>query len=814
MNMQLFKINLQKIVKSINITCMNCKFTDTDTDKKTILKQGNINPFLLENNSKNINSIYNFFEGDKNLLLINGFMGTGKTSLLEHCMSYLNRDCIILRYQCFETTILDDILLNFFQEFKELSSIGKIQVPKTKSENFTQKINSYFESIDKPTVVVINSYEEILKNNKPAILDFIKHLCTISNVKVVIISKAQVSSDFDIPYDKVTILALEKALFEKYLRSENFKQIGPFTDELYKHTRGYFFYTNLSIKIMKLKNMSLIDFLGAYSKSFLTFNDFILREALSIVDPVSGHLLRFLTIMRHPVSITLLKTLQLYDEERVQFFIDNLIFSKFENSLYLESYYKEISENSIPDNVRIKIHQGCVDLYNTQLPLKPLERDLLLSRQTMRNEIEYHNMFIPQKPMLVLQDLPQEAYTQYSEQAQEIKEEPQIVDTKEEKDEKIKKMSFIFDEDEFGVLDTIADSIKSYISFSDKRKQEENEDSKLSFAELIDRAKQEESAFNYKHAVSLYQKALLQKDNEEYYTYLPDIYTNLAMNYQQLSNWYEAKRYFEMAKDFYKSIGDKENFNKMKYNIANVYYMTFKKEKAKALLSEIEKETVSGELKIKAYNLHASMTNDTTASEKYYKKALEYSEENVNKLVLAELYYKYANVLEDLDDENAAIEYYKKCIGSDTDSEYMSGALSNIATMYDEMGDRELAVKYYRQSQKIDKSTGNLNGIYSTSIKLAEIYSAKEPETALKYYNKALTIAKQLNETFYIISTSTALGDFYYNRKEDKLAYENYKVAYELTKKNDDKENSERIADRINDIKIRLGEERFKEIEK
>lgn len=811
--MQLFKINLQKNVKSINITCMDYQFTDTGVDKKILLKQGSINPFLLENNTKQINAVCNFFENNKPLLFINGFMGTGKTSILEHCLSILNPECIILRYQCFETTILDDILLNFFQEFKELVSIGKIEAPKTKSENFIQKINSYFESINKPILVILNSYEEILKINKTEISDFIKHLCKIPNVKIAIISKTQISSEFEIPSEKVTILALEKSLFEKYLRSENFKQIGPFTDELYKHTRGYFFYTNLSMKIMKIKNLSIIDFLDAYSKSFLSFNDFILREALSLVDPVSGHLLRFLTIMRHPVSIKLLQTLQLYDEERINYFLQNSIFAKFKDSLYLESYYKEISENSIPDNVKIKIHQGCVDLYNTQLPLKPFERDLLLSRQTMRNEIEYHSMFIPQKPILTIPDISQEAnYTQYSEQAQDTQEISQTIDAAEDKDEKIKKMSFIFDEDELGVLDTIADSIKNYISFSDKRKQEEKEDSKLTLVELVNKAKQEEAAFNYRHATALYQKALLQKNDEEYYTYLPDIYTNIAYDYQQLSNWYDAQKYYEMAKEFYRSAGDTENYNKMKYNIANVYYMTFKKDKAKALLSEIEKDNVSGELKIKTYNMLASLSNDVASSEKYYEKAVEFAEDNVNKLVLAELYYKYANVLEELDDEDSAIEYYKKCINSETESEYMSGALSNIAVMYDEMGERELAVKYYKQSQKLDKTIGNLNGIYTTSMKLGEIYSAKEPDIAVKYYNKALTIAKQLNETFYIISASTALGDFYFNRRNDKMAYDNYKIAYNLVKDTNNKENTDKIENRIKDIKARIGEERFKEI--
>ena len=794
---------------------MQYTFTGLSDDKKPNQKQVILNPFLLENCTKQIDAIQKFFNGNSKLLLINGFMGTGKTAILDYTLEFLHPECIVLKYNCFETTMLDDVLLNFFETFKALSSLGKIETPKTKSENFTQKINSYFESINKPVVVVINSYEEILKSNKNDILEFIKHLCTMDNVKVVLISRTFKDDNFEIPSEKVTILALEKGLFEKYLRSEDFKQIGPLSDELYKYTKGYFFYTNLSTRIMKLKQMQLIDFLGAFSKSFLSFNDFILREALSLVDPVSGHLFRFLTIMRHPVKIKLLKTLQLYNEEKCNFFIENLVLSKVDDSLYLQDYYKIIAENSIPENVRIKIHQGCVELYNTQLPLKPLERDLLLSRQTMRNEIEYHNMFIPQqRPILKSKEItPTDVYSESAEPKEEIQQ-IEIPATPEQKDEKIKKMSFIFDEDEFGVLDTIADSIKNYMTYSDKRKEEEKEDSKLSLTELMNKAKQEEAAFNYRHAASLYQKALLQNNDDDYYTYLPTIYSKLAFSYQNLSNWYEAQKYFEKAKEFYISTGDTEKICEAKYNIANIYYMTFKKDKAKALLSEIEKENVSGELKIKTYNLLASLSNDANTSEKYYEKAVEHSEENINKLVLAELYYKYASVLEEVGDDEAAIKYYEKCIGSKVDSEYMSGALSNIATMYDDMGDSNLAVKYYKESLKIDERTKNQNGIYSTSMKLAEIYAGKAPDTALEYYTKALEIAENLKESFYIVSAATALGDFYYNRKNDELAYKNYKKAYDLVKDSQYKDNAEKISLRFQDIKMRVGEERFKEFEK
>ena len=542
----------------------------------------------------------------------------------------------------------------------------------------------------------------------------------MENIKVVLISRSFDFSDFEgkVKYDKVTVLALQKSVFEKYLRSEDFKQIGPLSDELYKLTRGYFFYTTLSLKIMKLRNLDLGKFLDGYSKSFLSFNDFILREALALVDPVSGHLFRFLTVIRHPVSIKLLKTIHLWDEEKMLFFTNNLVLSRLGEYVYLQDYYKIIAENSIPSNVAIKLHQGCVDLYNTQLPLKPLERDIIISRQTMRNEIEYHSMFIPQKRYIPSHDITQKAEAvEYSQQAIKAKKKT----TEQPKEENI---SFIFDDDETGVLDKIADSIKNFLTFSDERAKQEKEENKLSLTELMNRAKQEESSFNYKHAISLYQKCLAQKNDDDYYTYLPTIYTKLAQNYQNLSDWYDAQKYFEMAGDFYSSTGDTEKINETKYNIANIFYMTFKRDKAKTLLLEIEKDNISDELRIKVLNALANLSNDSNIIYSYYKKALEINPINLSKSVLSELYYKFALVNEDRGDEKTAVEYYKKCINLDSNPKNnpnLSNALSNIALLYDDLGDSETAVKYYLESIKLDEQIKNINGIYNSSMKLAEI---------------------------------------------------------------------------------------------
>ena len=769
------------------------EFITEAVDKKTIQKQNiGINQFFIENNLSQIEQIIQFLKSQSKLLLINGFMGTGKILAVNQALSFLNDNVVTLRYNCFETTILDDILLEFFDSFKKLTAQNVIKIPKARPENFTQKINAYFDSIEQPVVIIINSFEQILKESKQEILNFLQHISKLDNIKIILISRKFDYNDFSLAYDKVSINALEKGIFEKYLKSEDFKQIGPLSDELYKYSRGYYFYTTLSIKIMQQRKLNLMEFLSGYTKSFLSFNDFILREALSLVDPVSGHLFRFLTIMRHPVNVKLLQQLNLYDADKLAFFVDNLLLTREGSLIYLQDYYKEISENSIADNIAIKIHKSCAELYKTQLPLKPLERDLLISRQTMRREIEYHSLFIPKKPVLT-----QKPVTELQFIEQQIQQ--NIPQTKAQKDEQIKKISFIFDspEDENLIMNKIASSINRFVDISDKNAKDYEEIEKLPLIELINLAKKEEANFDYKKVIMIYQKALTMNNDDDYYTFLPTIYTKLAQNFNKLSDWFNSLKYYELAEEFYVSTGDIEKINDCKYEIANIYYITFKREKAEKILKEIISENISKNLKIKSELLLASITGESI------KALLPEDTRGIEKNILAELYFKCALNYDEEGNIDNAVKFYKKCVETSQDPEinaYLSSSLTNLATIYDEDGKSDMAAKYLQESLRLDELTKNYNGIYISSMKLAQINSFRMPQKSLEYLKKAKACALELNETFYIASSDVALGDYYYNQKDYKNALNYYKNAHKLAINNFTHDNINKIEVRINDI--------------
>ena len=812
---------------------MKFRFADENFDIKNLTKSelSGVNQFLLDNNKKQLEQLLTFYQNNTPMMLVNGFLGSGKTSIVNHSLNFLSPKTIVLEYNCFETTILDDILLSFFDDFKKLTVQEIITQPKIKSENFTQKIMSYFSTVNLPVVVIINSFESVLKNNKQDILDFLFHIAQRENVKVIMISRTFDYSEFDgkAGFDRTTILAFEKPLFEKFLRAEGIKMIGPVSDELYKHTRGYFLYTQLTTKVVNAHKLSLIDFIEGYTKSFLTYNDFILREALAFVDPVSGHLFRLLATLRHPVSTKLLETINLYDEGKIQLFADNLLLCREKDMVYLPDYYKEISQNSIPENVATKLHKACVELYSTQLPLKPFERDLLISRQTMRSEIEYHTMFLPKRPLLIKQleaaaieaiEYAADAKTNYNDipKTDEIISNIDInLEKSESKEEKLKKISFIFDneEEEKEIMNGIADSINQFIDYSNKILTPEQ--MRLPFMELLNAANREEKSFNFKKALAFYQLTLTMNDDDNYALMVSRIYVKTAKCYEKLSDWYNALKYYDMALEYFVNAKDYEKLNEMRLAVANVFYNTYKHEKAELLLKDIlnEQENISNELKIKAYLALANIkNNDIQEIFKIYKTAYQLVEPITAKKVLAELYFKFAAVCDELGDTETAIKLYQKCLDIDIkENSHYSAASLNLAMIYEDLGSVELATKYFQESYNLDKTNKNLTGLYDSSIHLAKIFRRKDKEKSVAFYKEAMSVAKELNDPYYIMSSNLEYGDFCVDNRDFLRGLKLYIRSISRTKDKSLEEYKSKIEQRIRDLRVRLGDEEFKKLE-
>lgn len=849
---------------------MKYQFLNFFLEKKDLLKQNSevIDPFVLENNKENLENIYDFYGSEKPILFVNGFMGTGKKQVVNYSLNFLSKEAIVLWYNCFETTILDDILLCFFNEFKKLQTQGIISGLKVKTENFTAKINAYFTSIEKPFVIVLNSYDSIQKENLQEIVDFINHVIGFEKVKIVIVSRTldRKSFDDDLKYERVTLSALDKTLFEKFLKQNKVSFSSSQLDDLYKHTRGYYFYTSLTTSILKYKNYEVKDFMENFKLSFLSFNKFLEKEILDIIPAISVQFFWLLCIMRHGVTSQILKQMHYYNEENIDFLTKNLLLVQSNGLIFVHDYFREQMDISIPENVSQKLHKFIIDFYESQLPLKPLERGILLSRQTIRNEIEYHTLFLPKKVGEIntnaykamakglefdLSRIKQGKDTQ--QQQIDIKENsqtPQPVYPREQEkkpdyistvspnvsnvDINLNDLPFKLTEDELKMLGNtstgknVSERMQSSINFDIKREdgevpisqEQQEEEFKETLAYCLQVAHDEAQKYNFKLACDWYKKALTFNKDENYINELPVIYTKMAYAYHKLNEIDNSLKYYNLAREFYNQIGEVVKENYIKLNIANVYYETYKFDLAKNTLLEIIATKDNPHiLTTKAYialaNIEDSLSNGNLAFD-YYKKALELSNTTMDVETLSELYFKYALSSDDRNDITTAIEYYEKCININRDpkvNKFLSSAYSNIATLYLEKRDNAIAVKNFLQAYQIDEANENYDGIYFSATKLAQIMQRKLPDKAIFYFKKAKQCAEKLNDIFYMASSLLALGDFYYGQKQDALALEEYFTALDLVKNDFSKDNISKIEMRINDIKFRIGADKFAIIE-
>ena len=169
------------------------------------------------------------------------------------------------------------------------------------------------------------------------------------------------------------------------------------------------------------------------------------------------------------------------------------------------------------------------------------------------------------------------------------------------------------------------------------------------------------------------------------------------------------------------------------------------------------------------------------------------------------MYFKYALESDKNNEIQTAVKYYKKCVETSQDikiNPYLSSSLTNLATIYDENGKSDLAIKYLNESIRLDDITQNYNGIYISAMKLSEIYStSSRKDKALECLKRAKKSATALNEHFYMASCEVAFGDIYYDLNDYRQALINYKEAYRLAVDNFTDENIKKIEMRINDIK-------------
>ena len=751
---------------------MDYKFLDSSIEIDNIIlpNSDKINPFLLKNHYSEIIKAVDFIASEEKFLYIHGFMGTGKRQFINYACEFCGRDIIKLEYYCKESTVCDDILLSFIDTIEE-NPISKAISINTKISTLATKFKQYLNSIKKPFLIILHSLDDVFNENITLITETLESVMDSNNIKLIISTRALKPGILGSLEEnrKIFLKAFSKPIFKEFLQQNQITASDRTIEDFYKYTRGYYYYCALSVKIIQAMNINLNEFLEKFNKSEMSFDSFLGATYINLIPNTIRNFFWFLRTIRHGLTLNALAVLELYDEFSIEYLKTNLMVFQAGETIYVQDYFLQKIDISIPCKTEIKLHKYIIAIYEDQLKQPIKSRCILISRQALRAEIEYHNSRI---------------------QNLEKDENPQEIVIPENQEQK---------------LSTSSTTIQAHM--------EEG------IACISSKLKEAEQLVNDKRiteAIEAY-KEISENVSIDLPT-LVEIRLNLATLYKSIDNFSVANHYYELVEAYYKNHKENINLNYLYYAMTDLYYKMYKHDRAiETIKKVIYSVDTPQSLMVSACTLLGNIYSDINNPQEafsYYQKALESLDDNVSNLDLAELYFKFALANDDKNDENLAFEYYNKCIAIGGENPFKALAYSNMASCYFDNENYDEARTCFFKSYQIEKRNNNYDGIYYTSFNLAKVLMEMKSKKALDFLLEAKKSAEFINEEFYILESAIALGDYYYDIPEKiKECLEEYFKAQSIAKHMGSNIDIDKITQRINDMKLRMSPEEYSELE-
>lgn len=743
---------------------MDYKYLDSSINIENInLKDSPcINKFLLRNNYAEILKAIDFFNTDSKFLYVHGFLGTGKRQFVNYVAEYLNQDVIKLEYYCKVSTVCDDILLSFINTI-EKNSISKVVNINAKITTLTIKFQQYISSIKKPFLIILHSFDDILEENRQLVVDTLQNTIKNQNVKMIASTRAMTPNNFgEIKVDKKIFLkAFSKEIFKEFTDSYQIKYTDTTIDDFYKYTRGYYYYTALSLKIVQAMKISLNDFLNKFAQSEMSFDAYLGFTYINLIPTTIRNFFWFLRTIRHGISLNALAIFELYDEFSLEYLKNNLMIFQVGEMVYVQDYFQQNIDISIPAKTEIKLHKYIINIYEKQLKEPLQSRALTLSRQALRAEIEFHNKKIEEiekgnKPEAEVSEIIKKADT-----IEQVEKSP-----------------------------SVEEKLKQAVRYVEEKN---NTDAIATYTEILN---------------------MPELDSQT----LIEARLALARLYKEIENFSNSQHYYEIVELYYKKHNEVINLNYLYYELTDLYFAMYKIERAiETIKKVIYSVDTPQSLLVSACTLLGNIYSETKKPNEaytYYRKALDSLDENIKDTQKAELFFKYALVNDDKVNEKEAFEYYSKCIAISGNNPYKSLAYSNLGACYLDNNNYSDAKDCFTKAYNIEKTNNNYEGIYYNASNLATIYQKEQSPEALTYLLEAKQSAEFINENFYILKATLALGDYYYNNISlNKKALIEYFNARQLAELSNDSSNIAKIKARIEDMRLRMNPDDFGEIE-
>ena len=752
-------------------------------------------------NNSIINEIVNFATSPFDMFFLSGPKGSSKSETIEKIIPELSEENLIFRHFCFENTVIDDFLLNFYDELRSFSLAGKLSLKKFTTGDFKEKVTHYFKTIEQNCIIIVENFEKVEKNS--AIIDFLVHLSRFFNVKIIIVSRNPNTIFTDIRTQTYNLEQITKEEFKSKLTILTQPMDDDIKEHFYEITQGLELYLNMSIKYCSNADITIGDLIGEFERKEDTFEHFIISKFVGLTPSNHRDFFRILSTLSHPVSIKFIEEYKLGDISLIDYLSKNFLVSKFKEEVYVKDYFKEYIKENLTVQDKYKLYTTLADIYENELTKSPKDRLLRLSRESIRKEIELFNSQVPninsqsQKPFSYISLSSFDFNNEKSRNKSDLS----------EKLRKIKERKNKLTKQEEAILISKRLKDNNEVSLVDNNK----EKNRLFIVELINNARELSRNYHYKDANQNLLRALnMDFDNE----FKIELFILIAKNLEALNEYEDAQGYYKQALEY--SIRENDvrtceiqclsaQLSKKQYRI-DVAKEKFKQIAANENYSDKYRAIAS----IEIGEIEESQGNIEEAS-RHYNNALSLSLGN-NKELTSKSYYRLAVLFDENGDVEQAINYYIKNYTTSSEikeNPYYSISLTNLASIYMEKGDYEQASEFLKLALSYDSENNDLENIYYSQKELAKLYARMDKSGVIGYYKQAIDTAYKLKDSFKVALVYFEAGEYYYDRGEDEKALESFFSAKKVLGNNSKDENIARINSRIQDIKVRLNSTSF-----
>lgn len=775
-----------------------------------LIKLNGTSDFLFEKNLPNFVELIDFLKNDNDIFIISGYSLCGKSLLTSIIPQLALETTIIHEFKCSQASTLDDLLLTFFETFKKYAQKNLLTLPKTNTQNFYELINFYLNQINNSIIINLDDWNEIEdKKNKDEIMNFLSQFASYDNIKLIITTRAFDISDvknINLKISNSIIKPLNIDALKEYCNINIINAEG--IEDFHKLSRGHYLNLCLSLSYIQPTNITIKSFVEEVKNSKKNIDEYIISKNLMLISQTYLEILWLTTLASFGIPKKQVFLLPDCEEEQLSFLEKKEIIRIVKDRIYIKDYFKNAIVKNIEPLAKKNIIKGIIKFLEAQLPLKPSLREVGLSRKTIRNEIERLNNIInnTEQKNLTKNTSSYMTILGYSKQIKTNWDGfDEIIMPKNHNEKNTNKNNTFITED---------------LQSAEKETEENTENNtNKDFSTEINNynlAKLLKNKFSYNEALIQYSEAFDEALNTSNKSLMIKILNEIAECYFKLGDYQNAIKNYGKAHDLASEENDNEAYNIL-LQIAQIYKIMYKKDLATEIYTKIinEKNADIDTKLLAEMNLYEIDFQNKTVNE-IIKKYIEFLERaKNNKKILAKIHYRLGFLYDKISNFDKALQHYISSINTCDDyivNENLSTCYYNLAEIYKDKKDYTKAIDNYQKSFAIDELTKNTEGLLITSKKIAIAYEKQKSPLAKNYYEKTINLAKTSNDNYLIACSYIDLGDYYYKEQKNLEALKTYLSARKVMENQLTNENDRMIKERINDLKIKMGEKAVEKI--